>query len=232
VLGSLFTLAAFGAFSLSAGRHMLRPLLAMFAVMVLAIGVVTALTETGQGSTFSRYASISPENAAQTSTSYKEISLKQIPKVIAQDPFGFGLGVSGASASFGGRTNVTLEGHGFSNETQYNFVMNEVGVPGLVLWVALCLYLVFLGATRLRTVRDIEVRIGLAAIHAVLVGLTITGFVGAFATGQAGGPFFWFATGVVAWWLLGPGRYQQSTGTETAEPAPPRAAGLRTAGVS
>jgi hypothetical protein len=219
VLGGVFTLFAFGLFSLSAGRQMLKPLFALFVVMVLAIGLVTALSSTGQESTFTRYASISPENAAGTSTSYKEVSLKQIPKVIAQDPFGFGLGVSGASASFGGKTNVTLEGHGFSNETQWNFVLNEVGLPGLVLFVALCLYLIFLAATRLHTVRDIDARMGLAAIAAVVTGLIITGFVGAFATGQAGGPFFWFAAGTFAWWLLGPGRFELPS--ESAAGVPP-----------
>lgn len=226
VLGGVFTLAAFGMFSLSAGKQILRPLMAMFAVMVLAIALVTALSSTGQESTFARYASISPENAAQTSTSYKEISLKQIPKVIAAEPFGFGLGVSGASASFGGKTNVTLEGHGFSNETQYNFVVNEVGLPGLVLWIALSLYLMYLAATRLHTVADIEVRIGLAAISAVLVGLMVMGFVGAFAAGTAGGPFFWFAVGVVAWWLAGPGRFQRPPEPEAEARARPPGARL------
>jgi hypothetical protein len=210
VLGSIVALVAFGAFSLSAGRQMIRPLLAMLAIMVLAIGVVTALSSTGGGSAFSRYSSIAPEKVGTTAPSYKEVSIKQIPNDIANAPFGFGLGVSGAASSFGGHTTVTLEGHGFSSETQYNFVMNEVGLPGLTLWVALTIYLMWIAATRLRKVQDIEIRIGLAAIAAVIAGLTIMGFAGAFMAGQGSGPFFWFAVGVLAYWLVGPGRYEGS----------------------
>jgi hypothetical protein len=206
VLGAIITLFAFGLFSLSAGRQMIRPLAAMLVLVVLGVGVVTALSSTEGESAFSRYSSIAPEKVATTAPSYKELSLKQIPNDVANDPFGFGLGVSGAAASFGGRTNVKLEGHGFSAETQYNFVMNEVGLPGLIVWIALTFYLLWLAATRLRTVADIEVRIGLAAISAVIAGLTIMGFAGAFMAGSGAGPYFWFAMGVIAYWLVGPGR--------------------------
>jgi hypothetical protein len=212
VLGSVVTLVAFGGFSLSAGRQMIRPLLALLVVMILATGVVTALSSTEGESAFSRYASIAPETVGTTAPSYKEVSLKQIPNDIAHAPFGFGLGVSGAASSFGGHTTVTLEGHGFSSETQYNFVMNEVGLPGLALWVALTIYLMWMAATRLRTVEDIEIRIGLAAIAAVLAGLTIMGFAGAFMAGQGSGPYFWFAVGVLAYWLAGPGRFVGAPG--------------------
>ncbi len=41
---------------------------------------------------------------------------------------------------------MTLEGHGFSSETEYNFVMNEIGLPGLVFWVSFTLLLIWLGA--------------------------------------------------------------------------------------
>jgi hypothetical protein len=208
VLGAICALVAFGVFSLSAGRQMLRPLAAMLVLMVIGVGVVTVLSSTEGESAFSRYASIAPEKVATTAPSYKELSLKQIPNDIANDPFGFGLGVSGAAASFGGRTTVKLEGHGFSAETQYNFVMNEVGLPGLIVWIALTFYLLWLAATRLRTVQDIEIRIGLSAIAAVISGLTIMGFAGAFMAGSGSGPYFWFAMGVMAYWLVGPGRFR------------------------
>ena len=124
---------------------------------------------------------------------------------IANDPLGFGLGTSGAASSFGGHTTVTLEGHGFSSETEYNFVMNEVGLPGLVLWVSFTGLLLWLGTTRLRLIEDVETRVDLGAICAVIVGLTITGFAGAFSAGQGAGPYFWFAAGVLAYWFVGPG---------------------------
>ena len=46
VLGAICTLFAFGLFSLSAGRQMIRPLAAMMVVMLLGVGVVTVLSST------------------------------------------------------------------------------------------------------------------------------------------------------------------------------------------
>lgn len=206
VLGAVLTLISFGVLSLGAGRQLLRPLVAMLAVMALAIPLVAVLSSTEGSSAFARYASISPEKVTTTAPDYKEISLSQIPNDIAHDPFGFGLGTSGAASGFGGKSTVTLEGHGFSSETEYNFIMNELGLPGLALWVALTIMLITLVATRLRGVSDPDVRIDLAAVFAVIIGLTLTGFAGAFTAGQSGGPYFWFALGIAAWWFAGPGR--------------------------
>jgi hypothetical protein len=211
VLGAFVTLLAFGGFSLSAGRQVIRPLLALLVLLVLATVLVTVLSSTEGESAFSRYTSIAPEKVGTTAPSYKEISLKQIPNDVAHDPFGFGLGTSGAASGFGGHTKVTLEGHGFSSETEYNFVMNELGLPGLVLWVSFTVLLIWLGVTRLHQVEDVETRVDLAAVFAVIVGLTFMGFAGAFMAGQGAGPYFWFASGVVAYWLAGPARQLKST---------------------
>ncbi len=211
VLGAFVTLIAFGGFSLSAGRQVIRPLLALLGLLVLATVLVTVLSSTEGESAFSRYTSIAPEKVGTTAPSYKEISLKQIPNDIAHEPFGFGLGTAGAASSFGGHTKVTLEGHGFSSETQYNFVMNELGLPGLILWVAFTVMLMWLGVTRLHKVEDVETRVDLAAIFAVIVGLTFMGFAGAFMAGQGAGPYFWFASGVAAYWLAGPASQLKSS---------------------
>jgi hypothetical protein len=90
----------------------------------------------------------------------------------------------------------------------------------------------FLAATRLHTIPDIEIRIGLAAIFAVLAGLTIMGFAGAFMAGQGAGPFFWFAVGVGAYWLVGPGRTQPPEGGSQDAPRPRRHTGAMRAGVT
>ncbi len=201
VLGAVATLVAFGVFSLSAGRQVIRPLLAVLGVLVLAVGLVTVLSSTEGSSAFARYSSIAPESVGTTAPNYKEISLKQIPNDVANDPFGFGLGTAGAASGFGGHTTVTLEGHGFSSETQYNFVMNEVGLPGLLVWVGFSFMLLWLVVTRLHLIPDVEVRIDLAAVFSVLVGLTFMGFAGAFMAGQGAGPYFWFMAGIGAYWL-------------------------------
>src|ERR1019366_9366561 len=206
VLGAVVTLAAFAALSFSVGRRVARPLAAVVVILALALPLATVVTSTEGTAVFSRYSSIAGTQAASSSTGYKSVSLKQIPIDIANAPFGFGLGTAGAASSFGGRTTVTLEGHGFSSETEYNFIMNEVGLPGLALWVAFTVYLGSLVVRRLSKVEDLDVRLFLAAIFSVLAGLTVMGFAGAFSAGSAGGPYFWFAAGVAAYWLAGPGR--------------------------
>ncbi len=206
VLGSVVTLLAFAILSLTAGRRVTRPLAAALVMLVLAIPLASVVTSTVGTAVFSRYSTFTGSDAASASTGYKSVSLGQIPVAIANDPFGFGLGTAGAASGFGGRTTVTLEGHGFSSETEFNFIMNELGLPGLILWVAFSIYLGVLVVGRLMKVRDVEVRLALAAVFSSLAGLTVMGFAGAFTAGAAGGPFFWLTAGIAAYWLAGPGR--------------------------
>ena len=67
---------------------------------------------------------------------------------------------------------MRLEGHGVSAETQYNYVTDELGLPGLLLWTALSSERDRLAVTRLRRVGDLELRIDLAAMFAPFVALT------------------------------------------------------------
>ncbi len=206
VLGAVLTLMAFAALSFSIGSRVARPLAALLVVMALVVPLASVVTSTEGTAIFSRYSSIAGSQAAGSATGYKSVSLSQIPVDIADDPFGFGLGTAGAASSFGGRTTVTLEGHGFSSETEFNFLMNEIGLPGLLLWLCFYIYLGVLVVRRLSLIQDLDIRLALAAVFSVLAGLFVMGFAGAFSAGQAGGPYFWFAAGIAAYWLAGPGR--------------------------
>lgn len=205
VVGAVLSLICFALLSVSAGRRMSRPLGALLAVAVLALPLGAVLVSIEGGSVFSRYASIAPNQVASTSTSYKAASLGQIPHDIANAPFGFGLATAGAAATFGGRSTVSLEGHGRSSETQYNYLMDELGLPGLVLWVALAINVVALVVRRLRRVQDVDIRIGLAAVFATFIALLLMGTNGPIGGSAAAGPFFWFAVGIAAYWFAGPG---------------------------
>jgi hypothetical protein len=215
ILGAVAALLAFGFLSLTAGRQVLKPLLALLVLLVLGAGTVAVLASTEGSSAFARYASIEPENVGSSAPSYKEVSLKQIPNDVAHDPFGFGLGTAGSAAGFGGKTTVQLEGHGFSSETELNFIMNETGLPGLIWWICFFPMLLILPLRYLRRVADVDMRIDLAAAFSVLYGFALIQFAGAFTTGEAPGPYFWFVAGVASFWLLGPGRAR----TRAAAPA-------------
>jgi hypothetical protein len=205
-VGAVVSVMAFVALSLSAGRRVTGPLsaLAMVAVLALPLGAVLVAAE-GHG-VFSRYESIAPTKVVGTSTSYKEVSLNQIPHDIATAPFGFGLGTAGAASAFGGHTSVSLEGHSFSAETQFNFVIDELGLPGLLLWIALSLMVIGLAVVGLPRVKDVEVRILLAGMFAAYIAFSLMGFDGPVTSGAAFGAYFWFAMGTAAYWFLGPGR--------------------------
>ncbi len=220
VVGAVVALACFALLSASVGRRMSRPLGALLAVAVLALPLGAALVSIEGGSVFSRYASIEPNKVAATSTSYKAASLGQIPHDIANAPFGFGLATAGAASTFGGRSTVKLEGHGRSSETQYNFLMDELGLPGLALWVALALNVIVLAVRRLGRIEDLDIRIGLAAVFATFITLLLMGTNGPIGGSAAAGPFFWFAVGIAAYWLAGPGYRRASARPTTTLTAP------------
>jgi hypothetical protein len=206
VVGSVLALLAFALLSLSAGRHAARPLTALLALLALALPFTVVLVAAEGGEAFSRYASITPENVTTTSTTYKEKSLGLIPHYIASAPFGFGLATTGPASTFGGKVTGELEGHGVTAETQYNYVVDELGAPGLILFVALLAQLVVLVVRRLPRVPEPDVRICLAAVFAPVFAYAIMGLRGAFMDSSAAGPYFWFAVGIAAYWLAGPGR--------------------------
>jgi hypothetical protein len=189
VLGSIVAVVSFALLSLSAGRRATRALGALLAIVALALPFGVLLVSAEGGEVFSRYASIEPSNVATTSTSYKEKSLGLIPHYISSDPFGFGLATAGPAS-----------------ETQYNFVVDELGAPGLILFVALLLELAVLVIRRLPRVADLDIRIYLAAAFAPIFAFAIMGLRGAFMDTSAAGPYFWFAVGIAAYWFAGPGR--------------------------
>jgi hypothetical protein len=210
VVGGVLAMIAFAVLSASAGRRIRRPLMALLGILVLAIPLGAVLVSVESPGTFNRYAEIAPGNAV-SSKDKKTSELTKLPHDLSVEPFGFGLATAGAAAGFGGRVTEELEGHGVGTETQYNFVGAELGVPGLVLWVGLLLDLILLSARRLKHIADVELRIDLAGVFAVLISLLIIGISGPVMGSSALGSFFWFTAGIGAYWFLGPGRRAAAT---------------------
>jgi hypothetical protein len=206
VVGAVLGVLSFALLSSSAGRRATRPLLALLGVLILVIPFAALLVSIESPGTFSRYAGIVPTNGAPVKDT-KTNELSRLPHQLVSLPFGFGLGSTGAAGGFGGKATANeLEGHGVGAETQYNFVANELGAPGLILWVALSLNLILLAMRRLRRIGDIELRIDLAGVFAVIIALFLEGASGPTMTSAAAGPYFWFAAGIAAYWFAGPGR--------------------------
>ena len=80
-------------------------------------------------------------------------------------------------------------------------VADELGAPGLILWVSLSASVILLVVRGLKRIRDVELRIYLAAVFACFISFTIVGVSGPTMAGAAFGPFFWFAVGIAAYWF-------------------------------
>jgi len=204
VIGAVIGALAFVGLAVIAGRRT-RAFAAVSTLLVVAIPLGILFVAVVRSGTFKRYASIAPGQAASTVPTHKSNAWTKIPKVIAAAPFGVGLGTVGSVGGFGGKITDLVEGHTVSSETQYNYVTNELGAPGLILWVSLSLYIIALAVRVLPRVQDDEIAISLAAVFAPFVALFFMGFSGPWYSSAATGPYFWFAIGIAAYWLVGPG---------------------------
>ncbi|HTU79286.1 MAG TPA: hypothetical protein VMF09_11055 [Solirubrobacteraceae bacterium] len=234
VIGAVLAALAFVALSFGAlaasGRHALRPLLTLLCVILLALPVGAVFVSALGGSAFARYKSI----LTGQNSDNKQVSLKHIPAELSKSPFGVGLGVAGGAASFGnsgtasaGSSGESQESHNPDAETQYNFLADETGVPGLLLWVGLSATLIYRVFTGLRRVRDVELLLGIAAMFSAFLAITAIGFYGPTLTDAVFGPFFWFFAGTVSYWFLGPGRAALSAGGDAhADTGMPAGAGV------
>jgi hypothetical protein len=204
--GAVFTIFAFIGYALIAGRRISKPILALMAVIVLALPAGVIFVDAVGSNIFSRYTSITPERFTGTATGYKSEDLLAIPKYIAAEPFGFGLGTAGAVSGFGGKSTELYEGHNINAETQYNFLVKELGFFGLAIWTGFLIRMIVLAATHIRKVVHPELEIFLIALCSPLVAFFFMSFDGPVSAGVAGGAYYWFAGGVAAYWFLGPGR--------------------------
>jgi hypothetical protein len=203
---AVIALLSFGLLSLSAGRHATRPLVALLALVALAVPVGSVLLATEGRGVFARYESLVASQAHGPGNDSKERDLAQIPRYIANAPFGVGLGTYGSAAGFGGRERVTIEGKGTTGESAYNLLALELGLPGLLVWVGFSLSVIALAVRGLRRVRDVELRVYLAAAFAVFIAFTMQGLSGPTLAVTPAGAYLWFAAGIAAYWFAGPGR--------------------------
>jgi hypothetical protein len=204
VIGSALGVVVFAALAALAGQRVTRTLGAMLVIFALAVPTGALVISSLRPGTFKRYERIS----SPSSTSYtgRESSWSRIPEYVKAEPFGFGLGNSGPVSGLGGHSTNLFEGKGLSSETQYNVLVKELGLPGLILWPLLVFYVMFVTLTGMRRVRDPDTAICLAGAMAPFFVLPIEGTAAFLETGVALGPYFWFAIGVAAYWFRGPGR--------------------------
>jgi hypothetical protein len=205
LIGAGLGVIAFVALASVARQRVMRVVGALLAILVLAVPTGLLLVSVLRKGTLNRYQNISLTSSS--TTLHKANALSFVLPVLEVAPFGLGLGTEGPVSNFGGKEASALGlGEGTTAETQFNFIVNELGAPGLVVSVALSLYMMALIVFAMRRVRDPDLAIYLAAAFAPFFAVFIEGTTGPLSNSTSAGPYFWFAIGIAAYWLVGPGR--------------------------
>jgi hypothetical protein len=200
VIGAVLSVTAFLLLTALGGRRARRPLGALLIVLAIAVPFGGLFVSVLRNGAFGRLGTFEKSPISGIVT-HKSGGLMHIPADLALNPYGIGLGTTGAVGSFGGKS--IGQGQGISAETQWNFIADELGGPGLVVYALLAIYIVVLVVRRLPAVRDDELAILLAGVFAPFVALIFIGFSGPTLNSTADGPLFWFAMGIAAYWLTG-----------------------------
>jgi hypothetical protein len=120
-----------------------------------------------------------------------------VPGYMAEIPFGGGLGSAGPAGNFAGGTAIKRDA-----ESEPNYLVIELGIPGFVVMYGFIVTLFFLCLTRIRKVNDRETRILLTGIAAPLFAHFMTGMAGINSATVPSAPYLWFSAGVLSYWLI------------------------------
>jgi hypothetical protein len=217
VLEALVVVVAFSALAMAGGRSA-RALGALVVVAALGFLVVPTISSNTDEGTWDRYDSIAPDRVLDTTYDYRADDFSRISSYVTEFPLGAGLGTVGAASAFGGGERpLETRGVDFNGETQFNFLAIELGVPGLALFLALQALILGLALTRVRRIRDAELRIYIAGVIAPCFAMALGGFGGPSTVALPNAPWFWLALGVAAYWLT-------RTGASSTTPAAPNRA--------
>ncbi|MEA2283047.1 MAG: hypothetical protein QOK21_3654 [Solirubrobacteraceae bacterium] len=195
VIGTVVAFASSFAFAMATRRAVV----AIVSLLVLGGIAYGAIAYIGHSSdqVFSRYSTILGRKAVTTPVSYKRGSFAQLPSLLEKHPFGAGFGSAGPGSSTPGApaTAKVLDA-----ENEFNFLLIETGVLGLVTLLAFHVGAVLRSVAAVRRQRDPETRLLLAGIAAPLVAMLVMWFGGPVTGAPPGSPFLWFGAGVIAYW--------------------------------
>jgi hypothetical protein len=165
---------------------------------VVGFWAISALVAESPPGLFDRYDDISPRLVASTTIEYRQRDLLLLPEYATRFPLGAGLGSGGPA------TSLLLErerGGYLSAEGQPNYLVIELGVPGLVVMTGFLILLLTRSVRRIHSLRERDSRLLIAGVAAPLFAQAATWIVGIATSSTPGGPYFWTAAGILAFWL-------------------------------
>lgn len=213
VVASVVALIAFGALGL-ASRRRVASLLGIAALLGVTVVLISSLSGSSNSAALNRYDSISPTNLLSATSRSRGASLDAIPGYIREFPLGAGLGQVGPGSSFGLRI---VRDRPLSGETEFNYLVVELGLAGLLVFLGLHLRLLRL-TSRVRALKDPETRLLVAGCAAPLFGIAAAWFTGPISAGTPTSPFLWFVAGILAFWLARSARPSLAPRAQVAPP--------------
>lgn len=202
VVGTIVGAAAFLGFGFHL-RYAIRLLLAAAATGAVALIAVSYVTGSASSGSFDRYKSVAPNSVFKTTFDYRQSTLSQIPRTAGDYPFGAGLGSVGPASGLDVTdSDSPLSGpkKAFNGESQLNFLIIELGIPGFLLVSLFQLAVLRRGIRTVRRIRDPDTRLLVLALVAPLAALIAAWVIAPTTVLTPLGPFFWTAAGAIAWW--------------------------------
>jgi hypothetical protein len=165
--------------------------------VAIALVAATSFSSNSAGpGAFDRVEQITPSHLLGSASQQRGSSIVLAPPYVTQYPLGAGLGSVGPAAAVG-----RAEARGLNGETEFNFLILELGVAGACLFLGLFAAIIGRTFRRLRAIPDSELRTLLAALAAPLLAMVVMFFGAAATAGSPGAPYFWTIAGVLAYWL-------------------------------
>jgi O-antigen ligase len=193
LMGVVALLAMLGL--MAVGRQARRSMIAL-CVAGVVVAIAVSAVSSYSGDAFYRYSSIAPNRAAATIDQSRSGTWATTPKYLAEIPLGAGIGSVGPAADKAGGQ-ITQ----WNAESQFNFLIVEAGVPGLLVFLAFQAALCGAILRGLRRARDPRTVILMAGLAAPLFAYASGWFFGVNTTSTPNAPYLWLAAGVVSWWL-------------------------------
>jgi hypothetical protein len=187
IVGSIVAFCVFLALTFTSRRRV------GILVVTVVVGVVAYfIASTFTASSANRYSSITASNIVNARSN----SLALLPDYLAKYPLGAGLGTVGPASGFavGGQPKKGLDG-----ETEFNFLIVETGIPGLLVMLAFTMAVIRVGLV-LRRVRDPELQRSLMALTAVFIALLVIWFDSPVTADSPTSPFIWLSAGCLVYW--------------------------------
>jgi hypothetical protein len=194
IIAAFATLAAFACLA-ATSKNALRAVVGTTVGVLLIYATFTQLGP--DNATSKRAASITPNNALTTFVTERGKSVGAFASLATSHPLGVGVGTVGPAGGFQRATGAEA----YNSETEWNFLVVETGIAGVVIFVTFLLRLVWLSFVRIRRVADRRLRLYLAALAAPMFGILVAGFSGPVSAAAPWAPYLWLVAGVLAYWL-------------------------------